>query len=152
MRVNVYAEEMTDRIEIISKQIDGHQFTGLRFYLELPCTIPIAAKPGATENVSGPFIHRPGDDDSSAVTFWGKRDLRIVLREALAMLDAHYGTTTKDRSGHRSTGNAHKLGAPEEGKRDAIESAAKHSPSPWTIEEGRAIWRIGMANLCKSPL
>jgi hypothetical protein len=30
MRVNVYAEEMTDRIEIISKEIDGHKFTGLR--------------------------------------------------------------------------------------------------------------------------
>ena len=27
MRVNVYAEEMTDRIEIIAKKIDGHNFT-----------------------------------------------------------------------------------------------------------------------------
>jgi hypothetical protein len=35
MRVNVYAEEMTDRVEIISKEIDGHTFTGLRLYLEL---------------------------------------------------------------------------------------------------------------------
>jgi hypothetical protein len=83
MRVNVYAEEMTDRIEIIGKEIDGQIFTGLRFYLELPATVN-------GQQHQGPFMHRPGDDDSSAVTFWGKRDLREVLRKALAQLDAHY--------------------------------------------------------------
>jgi hypothetical protein len=103
MRVNIYAEEMTDRVEIISKEIDGHRFTGLRFYLELPVTVggegqhrsaegpevfpPINGKPA---QVVGPFVHRPDDDDSSAVTFWGKQDLRAVLRKALAMLDEHY--------------------------------------------------------------
>ncbi len=97
MRVNVYAEEMTDRVEIISKGIDGQQFTGLRFYLELPATIPAEGAAAltisgdnGTINVRGPFIHRPGDDDSSAVTFWGKQDLREVLRKALRMLDEHY--------------------------------------------------------------
>lgn len=84
MRVNVYAEEMTDRIEIIGKEIDGHTFTGLRFYLELPATVN-------GEQHQGPFIHRPGDDDSSAVTFWGKRDLRVVLTQAQEALDRHYG-------------------------------------------------------------
>jgi hypothetical protein len=84
MRVNVYAEEMTDRVEIIAKEIDGHSFTGLRFYLELPATVN-------GQKVSGPFIHRPGDDDSAAVTFWGKQDLRRMLRRALRMLDEHYG-------------------------------------------------------------
>jgi hypothetical protein len=99
MRVNIYAEEMTDRLEIITKEIDGHKFTALRFYLELPCTIPAdcgcvtRSEDCPTQNVSGPFIHRPGDDDSAAVTFWGKQDLRIVLRKALAMLDEHYGDT-----------------------------------------------------------
>lgn len=88
MRVNVYAEEMTDRIEIVEKEIDGEVFTGLRLYLELPVTIA-----GGQQQVSGPFMHRPGDDDSSAVTFWGKRDLRGVLRQALAALDDHYGET-----------------------------------------------------------
>lgn len=84
MRVNVYAEEMTDRVEIIGKRIDGQEFTGLRFYLELPAT-----GPDGTQH-QGPFLHRPGDDDSSAVTFWGKRDLREVLQKALVMLDRHY--------------------------------------------------------------
>jgi hypothetical protein len=104
MRVNVYAEEMTDRIEIISKEIDGQKFTGLRLYLELP----VSFKPngesadarhdmqnGDLVHVAGAFIHRPGDDDSSAVTFWGKRDLRDMLRMMLAELDKHYGDTSE---------------------------------------------------------
>jgi hypothetical protein len=82
MRVNVYAEEMTNRIEIISKEIDGQVFTGLRFYLELPVS-------DGDRQISGPFIHRQGDDDSAAVTFWGKRNLRYVLAKALEALDAH---------------------------------------------------------------
>ena len=105
MRVNIYAEEMTDRIEIISKEIDGKKFTGLRFYLELPVTVggpnqqhrsvegPVVHPfeiGGEPTQVAGPFIHRPGDDDSAAVTFWGKQDLRTVLRKALELLDEHY--------------------------------------------------------------
>jgi hypothetical protein len=93
MRVNVYAEEMTERIEIIGKEIDGTVFTGLRFYLELPCN-PYNQRTGIYgDPVRGPFFHRPGDDDSAAVTFWGKRDLRDVLRQALALLDEHYART-----------------------------------------------------------
>jgi hypothetical protein len=75
---------MTDRVEIISKEIDGRMFTGCRFYLYMPVTLPTG------EQTQGPFIHHPGDDDSSAVTFWGKRDLRPLLRDALTLLDAHY--------------------------------------------------------------
>lgn len=95
MRVNVYAEEMTDRIEIITKSADGVDFTGLRFYLELPVTVnhPDGT---VTQQVSGPFIHRPGDD-SSAVTFWGKHDFRGLLVKALKELDRHYdGTAFRD--------------------------------------------------------
>jgi hypothetical protein len=90
MRVNVYAEEMPDtpRVEIIEKEIDGQKFTGLRIYLELPVTR--FRNNGLVEQVSGPFMHRPGDDDSAAVTFWGKRDLRATMRRALELLDAHY--------------------------------------------------------------
>jgi len=113
MRVNVYAEEMTDRVEIISKDTADGTFTGLRLYLELPTSVPIDfavkgspylestsdpsvkrvvfGKDFRTINLQAPFIHHPGDDDSSAVTFWGKRDLRAVLRKMLDALDAHYG-------------------------------------------------------------
>jgi hypothetical protein len=96
MRVNIYAEELTDRVELVVKEIEGRSYTAVRFYLELPCTInnqgPYASPNDdrPTRNVRGPFIHRPGDDDSAAVTFWGKRDLRTLLRKALDLLDAHY--------------------------------------------------------------
>lgn len=92
MRVNVYAEEMTNRIEVISKTINGETFTGLRFYLELPVTLRTKAEDyaDALTQVRGPFIHHPGDDDSSAVTFWGKGNLRVMLHEALDVLDDYY--------------------------------------------------------------
>lgn len=101
MRVNVYSEESTDRVEIISKVIDGKVFTGLGFYLELPASyhhvqggdvIPakVSDKIEANSQLKAPFMHRLGDDDSSAVTFWGKRDLRVNLRKALDLLDGHY--------------------------------------------------------------
>lgn len=83
MRVNVYAEEITDRIEITSKEIDGQTFTYLRFYLELPATVD-------GKQYKGPFLHRPGDDDSSAVTFWSTGDLSRTFEIALARLKAHY--------------------------------------------------------------
>ena len=86
MRVNIYAEEMTDRIEIITKEIEGEKFTGLIFYLELP----VSLGPGHSIT-AGPFIHKLGDDDSSAVTFWGKNDLRKLLRQAKNILDEYYG-------------------------------------------------------------
>jgi hypothetical protein len=95
MRVNVYAEEMTDRVEIIQKSVDGQVFTGLHFYLELPVTIELPA--GVMTIHKCPFLHRPGDDDSSAVTFWGKQDLRSVLRKALEMLDRHYSEAKGSR-------------------------------------------------------
>ena len=95
MRVNIYAEELTNRVEIIEKKIDGQKFTGLRFYLELPVTLPDARSGQMPMQVRGPFIHRPGDDDSGAVTFWGKQDLRIMLRKALALLDDLYDAREK---------------------------------------------------------
>lgn len=85
MRVNIYAEEMTERVELINKVIEGTEYTAVRFYLELPATIP--HPDGYMQNVHGPFMHRPGDDDSAAVTFWGKRDLRDVLQKAIDLLD-----------------------------------------------------------------
>lgn len=116
MRVNVYAEEMTDRIELIFKTTEDGTFTGLRFYLELPATIRDG--PHAGENVQGPFIHRPGDDDSAAVTFWGKRDLRRVLWRALALLNEHHE--------HRLGMNAQAAGTLEVGRSDKGEVVVNH--------------------------
>lgn len=93
MRVNIYAEEMTDRVEIISKVIDGVTFTGLRIYLYLPVTLPEKtdwAAPGGN-HIRGPFLHHEGDDDSSAITFWGKADLHSLVALMKTKLDEHYG-------------------------------------------------------------
>lgn len=116
MRVNVYAEEMTQRVEIIAKEIDGQSFTGLRFYLELPATANVAAvKDGAQpDNVQGPFIHRPGDDDSSAVTFWGKQDLRAVLWKAIEELDKHYAERSRQAFSRAYDANARRRGQYDE--------------------------------------
>lgn len=83
MRINIYAEETTNRIAIIEKIVEGRVFTALRFYTELPATVN-------GKQYKGPFIHHPGDDDSSAVTFWGKKDMRVMLKKALKLLDKHY--------------------------------------------------------------
>ena len=82
MRINVYAEEITQRIELIEKEIEGKKYTGIRFYLYLPVTNSNG------NQISGPFIHRKDDDDSSAITFWGKKQLRLALIKALDLLDS----------------------------------------------------------------
>lgn len=93
MRVNIYAEEMTDRVELVTKTIDGKDFVGVRFYLYLPVTVK-DSKVGGPDEVRGPFLHRDGDDDSSAVTFWGKRTLKETLKKALRLLETHAPATT----------------------------------------------------------
>jgi hypothetical protein len=93
LRVNVYAEEMTGNVELITKTIDGEDFTGVRFWLYLPVTTTeqnAFTGEKKTKFVQGPFIHRPGDDDSSAVTFWGKTQLRGMLTRGLQLLDQHH--------------------------------------------------------------
>ena len=83
MRVNIYAEEITNNVEIVEKTTEDGNFTGLRFWLHLPVTQPDGSQS------QGPFMHRPGDDDSSAVTFWGEKSLREVLAQAITLLDDH---------------------------------------------------------------
>jgi hypothetical protein len=85
MRVNVYAEEITGRVEIVEAVADntGARFFGVRFYLE------------SSDKMVPP---QHPDDDSSAVTFWIKSGksgytrgneavLKAVLTKALALLD-----------------------------------------------------------------
>jgi|RhiMetdeSRZDD1v2_1073273.scaffolds.fasta_scaffold783588_2 hypothetical protein len=80
MRVNVYAEEIRvvpePAVEIVRKEVDGQVFYGIRLYLGFP------------------FIHREGDDDSSAVTFWvpwtkeGGQDFTRLRNTFMAMITA----------------------------------------------------------------
>lgn len=95
MRVNIYAEEMTDRIEIIEKEIDGIKFEACRFYLYLPVTKRIIREThvGPVNDivqVQGPFLHRDDDDDSAAITFWSRGKLRDILQQAINLLDEHH--------------------------------------------------------------
>lgn len=88
MRINIYKEELTKRIEVITKVVDGITYTGLRIYLYMPVT----TKPHNMQ-VRGPFLHRAGDDDSSAVTFWADREeihqLIFAMKSAMAESGAH---------------------------------------------------------------
>ena len=79
MRVNIYEEELTDQVEIVPKKSG---FIDVRLFMHLPVT-----KDG--QQLRGPFIHRPDDDDSGAVTFWArdKATLRQLLQRALRQLD-----------------------------------------------------------------
>jgi hypothetical protein len=43
--------------------------------------------------IAGPFLHHPGDDDSAAVTFWGKRASLETFEKAAAAIKKHYGIT-----------------------------------------------------------
>lgn len=59
MRINVYAEELTDETEMLTKTVTDEKFGtrtfyGIRVYLKSP-----------------PELHAdPEDDDRSAITFW----------------------------------------------------------------------------------
>lgn len=81
MRVNVYGEELTDRIELITKDVveettnETFTFYGIRFWLKFP---------------NQPWwIHRKvneeEDDDSSAITIWApnKKELQKLFNKAL---------------------------------------------------------------------
>ena len=77
MRVNVYHEEITDRVECFEED----NLTALRFYLELPATVN-------GKQYRGPFKHTSYDDDSSAVTFWGTpSQLHDLLLNAISELE-----------------------------------------------------------------
>jgi hypothetical protein len=80
MRVNIYEEELSDQVEIVPKTSG---FIGIRLYMHLPVTTD-------GQQLRGPFMHRPGDDDSSAVTFWAKdkATLQQMLQRALKQLDS----------------------------------------------------------------
>ena len=55
MRINVYAEELTQEVQIVTKKIeDGREFIAVRLFLKSHKDLH----------------HTPNDDDRSAITFW----------------------------------------------------------------------------------
>lgn len=54
MRINIYGEELTNRVEVIKKTVDQRLFVGIRFYLKS----------------HNDLHHSESDNDESAVTFW----------------------------------------------------------------------------------
>lgn len=76
MRVNVYHEELTEEVEVVSvTPRPGRTYVGLRFVL-------------ASANA---LHHTPADDDRSAVTLWvgSVGEGRALLARALHALDSH---------------------------------------------------------------
>jgi hypothetical protein len=80
MRINVYSQELTKEIKVISKKADtGLVYHGVRMYLASPDILH----------------HTEEDDDRSAITFWiphaksfNKNDLADLLREMAALVDS----------------------------------------------------------------
>lgn len=71
MRINIYAEELPTerRVERISTTADtGRTYFGARVYLQSPESLH----------------DEPGDDDRSAITFWGPREKVAALLRELA--------------------------------------------------------------------
>jgi hypothetical protein len=55
MRINVYSQELTKKVELVEKTADtGITYYGVRLYLASPDILH----------------HTPDDDDRSAITFW----------------------------------------------------------------------------------
>lgn len=89
MRINVYAEELTDEIEITSKTVTDEEFGertfyGVRLFLKSPKELH----------------HSDQDDDRSAITFWVKwgrvegnniSELRQALVNMVEALDITVG-------------------------------------------------------------
>ncbi len=87
MRINVYAEEISQQVEIVRKG----DHTGLRFWLYLPVTTPDG------QQVQGPFKHHADDDDSSAITFWGKAAIRSAMVTGVRLLDEAHAAKHPDQ-------------------------------------------------------
>jgi hypothetical protein len=84
MRVNVYNEELTGRVEPTAKRANGVIFKGIRCYL-------CFGHEGSEQKI----MHTEGDEDTPAVTFFFTDDagpywkdrLRKTFTEALNLLD-----------------------------------------------------------------
>lgn len=79
MRINVYSQELTKDVELVSKTADtGITYYGVRMYLASPDILH----------------HTPEDDDRSAITFWipnaksySQKDFANLLDEMAELVD-----------------------------------------------------------------
>jgi hypothetical protein len=81
MRLNVYSDELTDRVEVVNKTTSAGDFIGVRLFIETPITLK--NQHGMKQVVRGPSEPVDGDDDSSAVTLWARTASPEVLLRAL---------------------------------------------------------------------
>ncbi len=80
MRINVYSQELTAEVELISKTSNtGRTYYGIRLYLASPDILH----------------HTPDDDDRSAITFWVPRARSFTKRD-LAEVFARCATLALD--------------------------------------------------------
>jgi hypothetical protein len=83
MRVNVYNEELTGRVEPVAKRANGVVFKGIR------CFLCFKHDGGDKQKI----MHTEGDEDTPAVTFFFTEDaywkplLKKTFEEALKLLD-----------------------------------------------------------------
>jgi hypothetical protein len=80
MRINVYEEELTSDVEVVSTTADtGHTFYGVRLYLK-----------------SAPELHNNElDDDRSAVTIWvGDHDFADKLVDVIQLMLSEHPKTS----------------------------------------------------------
>jgi len=75
MRVNVWAEELTERCEVLHKEVHGKMFIGIRLYLELPVTKNLGE--GVVIH-KGPFMMKHDRDNSAAITIWGENKSELL--------------------------------------------------------------------------
>ncbi len=74
MRINVYNEELTDEVQIVTVEpAPGRKYIGGRFMLKSPKNLH----------------HTDTDDDRSAVTFWlgTPEAARVFLQRAIAVME-----------------------------------------------------------------
>jgi hypothetical protein len=75
MHINVYNEELTDRVKFVTKTVEttGAKFYGISFHLAAPKELHDS----------------PGDDDTPAVTFWGDNPEKLtrLLSRALKEIE-----------------------------------------------------------------
>lgn len=86
MRINIYAEEMTRFVAIVTSNPEGRDLVGVRIFLDSP-----------------PGLHQTAlDDDRSAVTLWATLDETGGMRgDTLASLLGEASDKLWDVVGHR---------------------------------------------------